>query len=66
MPVITIDMWEGRTSEEKEKMIKNITETLSESMNIPKEVIHVIIKESPMENWGIGGKQASKMEFDKK
>ena len=66
MPVITIDMWKGKTAEEKENMIKKVTKAVSDSMQIPIEAVHIIINETSRENWGIGGKQASKMEFEKK
>ena len=62
MPIVTIEMWKGKTEQEKEKLIKNVTKTIAESLNIKEEWVHVIIHEPPKENWGIGGKQASKME----
>lgn len=62
MPVVIVELWEGRTSEQKEKLIKGITKTFEE-IGVKPEVVHVIIHDTPKTNWGIGGKQASKMSF---
>ena len=61
MPFIKIDMWEGRSKEEKGKLIRNVTKTVSETLSIPIEHIHMVIKESPKDNWGLNGKQASEI-----
>ncbi len=60
MPFIKIEMWEGRDSETKGKLIENVSKTVSESLDIPLEWINVCINEIPKENWGIKGEQASK------
>ncbi|MFH1587502.1 MAG: 4-oxalocrotonate tautomerase family protein [Candidatus Diapherotrites archaeon] len=65
MPVVKIDMWEGRSEEDKEKMIKAIYRALEESLGIPKEWTTVIINDVPKSNWGLNGEQASKMKFEK-
>lgn len=59
MPVVKIDLWKGRSKEEKEKIIKGITEVF-EYLGIPKEAITVILNEVPKDNWGIEGEPASK------
>lgn len=61
MPVVRVDMWEGRTEEVKEKLIKGITKVFTETGMRP-EWVTVIINDVPKTNWGSGGKQASKME----
>jgi 4-oxalocrotonate tautomerase len=62
MPVVTVDMWEGRTEEEKEKIIKGITKAFAE-IGIQPEWVTVIIRDVPKSNWGSGGKQASKIKY---
>jgi len=52
-------MWEGRTPEQKEKLIKGITRAFEE-IGVKPERLSVIIHDNPKTNWGIGGKQASK------
>ncbi len=61
MPVVKIDMWEGRTEEQKEKLIKAIFKALEESIGVPKENIEIIINDIPKSNWGKNGEQASKV-----
>ncbi len=61
MPVVKIDMWEGRTKEQKEKLIKSVTKAIADTLGIPKEHITVIINDVPKTNWGLKGEQASKI-----
>ena len=58
MPVVTIEMWEGRTIEQKKQLVQGITSTFVE-MDVPSEVVHIIIKDNPKHNWATGGKLAS-------
>ena len=60
MPVVRVDMWEGRTEAVKEKLIKGITKVFTE-IDVSPEWVTVIINDIPKTNWGTGGKQASKM-----
>ena len=62
MPVVIVEMWEGRTPEQKEKLIKGIAKAFEE-LGIKPEHLNVIIHDVPKTNWGIGGNQASKMTF---
>lgn len=55
MPYITVES--GMLSDEqKELLIKRLTEVSSEIMNVPREFFAVTIKELPDKNFGIGGK----------
>ncbi len=58
MPVVTVEMWEGRTIEQKKQLVKGITSSF-EKIGTPKEVVQVIIKDVPKHNWAIGGKLTS-------
>ena len=53
-------MWAGRTAEQKEQLIKNMTKVL-EDLGVPKEYTTVIIHDVQKENWGVRGEQASKV-----
>jgi len=61
MPVIKIDMWEGRTKEAKKKLIESVTKAVSDSLEIPAEHTTVVITEVPKDNWGLKGRQASEL-----
>jgi len=58
MPVVIIEMWEGRNIEQKKQLVEGITSTMV-NMGIPKEAVHIIIKDNPKHNWASGGKLAS-------
>ena len=58
MPVVIVEIWEGRTIEQKKRLTAGITSVMTE-MGIPPEVVHIIIKDNPKHNWAIGGKLAS-------
>jgi len=60
MPVVIVEMWKGRTDEQKEKLIKGITEAF-ERIGVPAEALNIIIHDIPKANWGLHGKQASKL-----
>jgi len=58
MPVVTVEMWAGRTIEQKKQLVEGITSVMTK-MGIPSEAVHIIIKDIPKYNWATGGKLAS-------
>ena len=58
MPVVTVEMWEGRTVEQKKQLAKGITDAF-EDIGVAPESLHIIIKDNPKHNWARGGKLAS-------
>ena len=56
MPIVQIQLLEGRSTEIKREIIYEMTETLSRVLGAPKENIRIIIQEIPLEHWGSGGK----------
>lgn len=50
MPIITIEMWEGRDKEIKKKLVQKITEVTSEVLSCPKHAITVVIYDIPKHN----------------
>jgi 4-oxalocrotonate tautomerase len=60
MPVVIIEMWEGRTEKEKERLIKGITRAFEE-IGVKAEWLNIIIHDIPKSNWGTSGEQASKL-----
>lgn len=60
MPYISIES--GTLSDEqKEQLIKRLTEVSSEIMKVPQEFFVTTIKEVPDKNFGIGGKTIDKV-----
>ena len=63
MPYIKIES--GTLSDEqKEKLIKRLTEVSSEIMEVPQEFFVTTIKEVPDKNFGIGGKTIDKVKAE--
>jgi len=59
MPVVIVEMWEGRTPEQKETLIKGIAKAFEE-IGVKLDALHIVIHDVPKTNWGVGGRQASK------
>lgn len=47
MPFVRIDLFEGRTEEQKIALAREITEAVVRNTGAPKEAIHVIINDMP-------------------
>jgi 4-oxalocrotonate tautomerase len=58
MPVIIVEMWEGRTPEQKKKLVKGLTDAFVD-IGTSAESVQIILKDRPRTNWGRGGKLAS-------
>ena len=58
MPIAQINILEGRTDEQKEELIREVTDAISRSLGAPVESVRIIITEMPKQHFGIGGKSA--------
>ena len=58
MPVVIVEMWEGRTIEQKKQLVESITSSFVK-IGIPPEVVHIVLKDNPKHNWATGGKLSS-------
>ena len=47
MPFVTIDLFEGRSQEQKNQLAREVTEVVSRIAKAPKENIHVFINDMP-------------------
>ena len=58
MPIVTVEMYEGRTVEEKKQLAEGITAAIAK-IGVPPEAVFIIIKDNPKHNWAKGGKLVS-------
>lgn len=58
MPVVTVEMWEGRTIEQKKQLVKDIALAFKK-MGVLEEHLQIILKDVPKYNWATGSKLAS-------
>lgn len=56
MPVVTVQMWSGRTVEQKRKLVAAITEAMVQHAACKPDHLHVIIQDVPKDSWGRAGK----------
>ena len=56
MPVVTVQMYDGRTLDQKRELVKGITDVVARVTGVSEEGVHVIIDEVKREHWSIGGR----------
>ena len=59
MPVITIAGNDGISTEKKAKMVKKVSEIVSEAYDLPIEAITVLVQAYPTESVGVAGELLS-------
>ncbi|MBM3705052.1 MAG: 4-oxalocrotonate tautomerase [Actinobacteria bacterium] len=55
MPVVTVELLEGRTVQQKRDMAKRITDAVTEVTGVSPEIVEVIFHDMKKENYAIGG-----------
>ncbi|MDJ1479865.1 4-oxalocrotonate tautomerase family protein [Cytophagaceae bacterium YF14B1] len=60
MPYVKIEVTrEGVTREQKQKLIKGVTDVITHTLNKDPHLTHVVIQEIDLDNWGYAGEQTS-------
>jgi 4-oxalocrotonate tautomerase len=59
MPLVNINMMEGRPKEKIEDMIKAVSHAIADSLDAPLETVRVMVNEMEPHQYGIGGKPIS-------
>ena len=59
MPTYRIEMLEGRTVEQKKKLVEEITRVTVEVLGGSPESVDILITDVKRENWATGGRLAS-------
>lgn len=55
MPLIVVKMLEGRSVEQKRRLVREMTTVVAKYTGAPEEQVDVIIEDYPKENWAKGG-----------
>ena len=55
MPIVVVNIKEGRTLEQKRNMVTKVTEALCETMEVPKTSVSIIINEMANDNFAVAG-----------
>ncbi|PSJ46410.1 MULTISPECIES: 2-hydroxymuconate tautomerase [Zobellella] len=61
MPIVLVNMMEGRNDAQKEAVIEEVTAALVRALDAPRESVRVLINELPPQHFGIGGQSAKKL-----
>jgi len=56
MPTINVQMFEGRTVEQKREFVKAVTEATCRTLGCGAESVDIIIQDVKREDWATGGK----------
>jgi 4-oxalocrotonate tautomerase len=59
MPIIHVEMFTGRSADQKRALVEELTEAFVKTAGGTKESVHVIITDVDKENWGSGGQLCS-------
>ncbi len=66
MPFISIELFEGRTKEQKRALAKALTQAVQDSIGAPAESVHVFIRDLSKEHYAQAGVLRSDLEAQKK
>lgn len=55
MPIIQIHMLEGRSSEVKKKLLKEMNEVICNTLEVNPHQVKILLNELPKEHWSTGG-----------
>ena len=55
MPMVTVEMYEGRSDEVKAEMIREISRVVAKTSGAPLEDVWIVLKDVPKKHWGMGG-----------
>ena len=59
MPIIRVEMFSGRTTEQKRAMVEALTKAFVETAGGNPQSLQIIIDDVDKTNWGTGGQLAS-------
>ena len=55
MPIVQIELLEGRTVEQKRAMVKEVTDAICRTLNAPPDAVRIIIRDMKFENYAAAG-----------
>lgn len=58
MPIVQVELLEGRTLEQKRLLVEKVTQAIVESLGAPPEKVTIIIRDMAKENYALAGKLA--------
>jgi len=65
MPLITVELFEGRSVDQKRQIVEGLTKTMCAITGGNPSAVQVMIRDVPKSNWGFGGELCSDLFPDK-
>lgn len=59
MPLVHIDLIEGRSPEQLKALVKDVTDAIVKDTGAPAEHIHIVLNEMAKEHYSVAGELAS-------
>jgi 4-oxalocrotonate tautomerase len=59
MPIIRVEMYEGRSLQQKKELAEVLTRETCRIINCAPEQVHLVIENRKKEDWALAGKLAS-------
>ena len=60
MPIITVDLFEGRSREQREQFTQSVTKAAVEILKAPLDHTWVVFRDHEKSHWAMGGKLCDK------
>lgn len=60
MPIVNIQLIEGRSPEQKEALIKNVTAACVESIDCTPESVRILLSDIATQDFGVAGESVAK------
>ena len=55
MPIIQVNLLEGRTVDQKRKLVANLTEAVVKSLDVKPDAVRIILREMARHDYAIAG-----------
>ena len=59
MPIIRVEILEGRSVEKKRELVETLSRETARIIGCPESSIYVVIEDVAKQNWGVGGELLS-------
>jgi 4-oxalocrotonate tautomerase len=64
MPIVNVQLIEGRSAELREQLIAQLTATVLDVLDVPAQSVRVILTEVPAAHWGVAGVSRARRDRD--
>ncbi|ADE57357.1 MULTISPECIES: 4-oxalocrotonate tautomerase [Aminobacterium] len=59
MPIVNVHLFEGRTLEQKRRLVDEVTKAICNSIEVPADAVRIILMEMERTDFAVGGVLAS-------